>query len=88
MWKVSPTKILFQTRARERNKIVLQNAYAIIDADGSKKKVSVQPSGGQSKSVEVFRHIDALIKSNASLRDEIGAIFQFNIKAGGLFDSI
>ena len=37
MWRESDTKIIFQTKVKERNVVVINNAYVLLNAGGSAK---------------------------------------------------
>lgn len=85
MWKVSPTRIVFQCKVAERpnDGYVLSNSYVDIHPEGAAPSSSSAPAssaGPQLASAAVFENLAAALKANGpELVKAIKAVYQFDV---------
>ncbi|MGH8504686.1 MAG: SDR family NAD(P)-dependent oxidoreductase [Stenotrophobium sp.] len=88
IWKESPTRFVFETSVKERNKLVIKNAavevYEQIPLAQPKAKAAAAASAGavvatEPISADVFAGIGAYIAQNKELAGQIKTVFQFKL---------
>ncbi len=90
MWKESDTRIVFETKVKERDKLVIKNAavelYEQVPQRKAKPKAqaaavpaAAAASAGLS-SATVFGAIGKHVAANKGMGDQIKTVFQFNLK--------
>jgi NAD(P)-dependent dehydrogenase (short-subunit alcohol dehydrogenase family)/acyl dehydratase/putative sterol carrier protein len=85
MWKESPTRVLFETSVKERNKVVIKNAavemYEQVPVRAAKPKAAaataVATPTGEPTSADVFAVIAKHLEVTKGLGDQIKTVFQF-----------
>ncbi|HWY25958.1 MAG TPA: SCP2 sterol-binding domain-containing protein, partial [Nevskia sp.] len=90
MWKESDTRIVFETKVKERDKLVIKNAavelYEQIPQRKAKAKAqtaaapAVAAATGGLSSATVFGAIGKHVAANKGMGDQIKTVFQFNLK--------
>ena len=92
MWKESDTRIVFRTKVKERDKVVISNAAVELYSEIPKPKPkAAAPSSGASAggaavsaepiSADVFAGIKAYFEANADSVKKIGVLYQFKLTA-------
>ena len=90
MWKESDTRIVFRTKVKERDKVVISNAavelYSEIPKPKAKTTAPTIPTSGPTASAEpisadVFAGIKAYFDANADAVKKIGVLYQFKLTA-------
>ncbi|MGH8460306.1 MAG: SDR family NAD(P)-dependent oxidoreductase [Stenotrophobium sp.] len=89
IWKESPTRFIFETSVKERNKLVIKNAavevYEQIPVVQAKSKAVAATAAAASAvdseptSADVFAAIGKYIAQSATLAGEIKTLFQFKL---------
>ena len=89
MWKESDQRILFTCRVKERDKVVISNAfielYKEIPQPKPKAKpapavaASAAPVSAEPISADVFSGISAYIAANADIVGQVGTVYQFKL---------
>jgi (3R)-3-hydroxyacyl-CoA dehydrogenase / 3a,7a,12a-trihydroxy-5b-cholest-24-enoyl-CoA hydratase / enoyl-CoA hydratase 2 len=83
MWRESPTRIVFETRVKERDKVVIKNAavelYEQIRQRATKTKSATPPAVMRPTSTDLFAGISAYIAANKELAEKIKTVFQFKL---------
>jgi (3R)-3-hydroxyacyl-CoA dehydrogenase / 3a,7a,12a-trihydroxy-5b-cholest-24-enoyl-CoA hydratase / enoyl-CoA hydratase 2 len=92
MWKESPTKVVFRSKIKERDKVAISHAaielYTEVPvAKAAPRKQTVAeavaaaaPAPRALTSSDVFVAIRAFIEKNPDLVGTVGTVFQFNLK--------
>jgi 3-hydroxyacyl-CoA dehydrogenase/3a,7a,12a-trihydroxy-5b-cholest-24-enoyl-CoA hydratase len=90
MWKEGDLKIVFETKVKERDKVVIRNAaielYDQIPATKAKPKAAAaaQPAAsGEPGSADIFAGIGGYIAANKDLAGKIQTVFQFKLSNPG-----
>jgi len=88
MWKESDQRVLFETKVKERDKVVIRNAaielyeqIAAVKAKPAAKAVAAAAPTGEPTSADVFAGIGSYIAANAGLVDKLKTQFQFKLSA-------
>lgn len=96
MWKESDTRVLFETRVKERDEVVIKNAavelYTEIPKPAAKAKSAAAPASGDAPKAaaavdegvvlaDVFAGVAAHIKKHPQLVDQTKTSFQFHFHA-------
>lgn len=81
MWKESDDRVIFRTKVKERDEVVLSNCAVELGnvKAAEKKKEAQSPNGGDSQISSIFETIKSRVAENPGLVDEIGAIYEFDI---------
>lgn len=87
MWKESDTRIVFETRVKERDEVVIRNAaaefYEEIPVKKAKPKAvaasATKPVATGPTSADIFTAIGAFLAANPEKVKEVSTIFQFNL---------
>lgn len=83
MWRDSPTRILFETKVKERDKVVIRNAavelYEQIPQRATKAKGVTPAARTGPTSADLFAGIGAYIAANKELAEKIKTVFQFKL---------
>lgn len=93
MWRESPTHIVFTTKVKERDKVVLSKAaidlFEKIPVKEAKKAApaaaasapsAAASSSSEPKSAVIFRAIGAYVAANPDLKEKVKTIFCFELK--------
>ena len=90
MWKESDTRIVFRTKVKERDKVVISNAavelYSEIPKPKAKTSAATGTASGPAASAEpisadVFAGIKAYFEANVDAVKKIGVLYQFKLSA-------
>jgi 3-hydroxyacyl-CoA dehydrogenase/3a,7a,12a-trihydroxy-5b-cholest-24-enoyl-CoA hydratase len=93
MWKESPTRILFRTKVKERDKVVVSNGAVELyekvpelpkatpapAAAAQATTPAAAPASAEPNSADVFVGIGKYLAKNASLAARVGMIYQFKL---------
>ncbi len=87
MWKESDRRVVFQTKVKERNEVVLSNAavelYAEVPKPVAKQAPAASASAGAAPtepiSADIFNAIGQHIAKNTELPGKVGKVFQFKL---------
>jgi len=85
MWKESPTKIVFRTKVKERDKVVLSNAavelYEEIPKAVAPKKAAAAESSASAMPIaaDIFAGMNDYLAKNADAVKKIGVVYQFKL---------
>ncbi len=89
MWKESPTTIVFRTKVKERDKVVISNgAVELYEKVPEAKVAKAAPAAAASpaaaavaepNSADVFAGIGAYLTKNSGLAGRVGLVFQFDL---------
>jgi NAD(P)-dependent dehydrogenase (short-subunit alcohol dehydrogenase family)/acyl dehydratase/putative sterol carrier protein len=87
IWKESPTRFVFETKVKERDKLVIKNAaveiYEQIPVVQAKSKnvdsAAAVAADAEPTTADVFAGIGKYIAQNAALAGEIKTLFQFKL---------
>jgi NAD(P)-dependent dehydrogenase (short-subunit alcohol dehydrogenase family)/acyl dehydratase/putative sterol carrier protein len=90
MWKESPTRIVFRTKVKERDQVVISNAAIELWSEIPKPKqraakaaASAGATGGAAKaeptSADIFRAIGTFIGKNPDTVEKAKTVFQFKL---------
>ena len=86
MWKESDQKIVFQTKVKERNEVVISNAaielWKEIPKPAAKPKAATGGGAAPSAlpiSADIFRAMDGFVKANADVAEKVKTVFQFKL---------
>lgn len=83
MWRESPARIVFETKVKERDKLVIKNAavelYEEIPQRSTKAKVETPPVTAGPTAADVFAGIGAYIAANKDLAEKVKTVFQFKL---------
>ena len=88
MWRESETRIVFQSKVKERNEIVLSNAvvelHPVVEKD---KAEAVATPAAPPRSLAIFDHIQQRIAQNPQWVQEVDAVYQLNLTGddGGMY---
>ena len=88
MWRESETRIVFQSKVKERDEIVLSNAvvelHPVVEKD---KTEAVAAPAAPPRSLAIFDHIQQRIIQNPQWVQEVGAVYQFDLTGddGGMY---
>jgi len=87
MWKESPTKIVFRTKVKERDKVVISNASVELHEKVPEARVAATKTAGANVpptpavmepiSADVFIGIGEYLAKNPTLAPRVGMIYQF-----------
>jgi 3-hydroxyacyl-CoA dehydrogenase/3a,7a,12a-trihydroxy-5b-cholest-24-enoyl-CoA hydratase len=93
MWKESDQKIVFQTKVKERNEVVISNAavefWKEIPKPAAKPKAAAAggAAGGAGAasampiSADIFNAMNVFVKANADVAEKVKTVFQFKLSA-------
>jgi 3-hydroxyacyl-CoA dehydrogenase/3a,7a,12a-trihydroxy-5b-cholest-24-enoyl-CoA hydratase len=91
MWKESDQKIVFQTKVKERNEVVISNAavefWKEIPKPAAKPKAAAAggAAGGAGAasampiSADIFNAMNVFVKANADVAEKVKTVFQFKL---------
>jgi 3-hydroxyacyl-CoA dehydrogenase/3a,7a,12a-trihydroxy-5b-cholest-24-enoyl-CoA hydratase len=87
MWKESDTKIVFRTKVKERDKVVLSNSavelYKEIPKAVAKKKEAAPSTGASASAMpiaaDIFAGMGDYLAKNADAVKKIGVVYQFKL---------
>jgi NAD(P)-dependent dehydrogenase (short-subunit alcohol dehydrogenase family)/putative sterol carrier protein/acyl dehydratase len=86
MWKESDGKVVFRTKVKERDEVVISNAavelYDTIPKPKPKKKPAAKAATAASSepiSVDIFQAIGAFLSQNAATVEKVQKVFQFQL---------
>lgn len=92
MWKESDQKIVFQTKVKERNEVVISNAavefWKEIPKPAAKPKAAAGGAAGGAGaasampiSADIFNAMNVFVKANADVAEKVKTVFQFKLSA-------
>jgi 3-hydroxyacyl-CoA dehydrogenase/3a,7a,12a-trihydroxy-5b-cholest-24-enoyl-CoA hydratase len=89
MWKESPTKIIFRTKIKERDKVVISNGAVELytEVPKPKAKAAAAPAAGGAKSgavpnsADIFRAIGTFLSANPATAEKVKTAFVFQLSA-------
>ncbi|MFO0697495.1 MAG: SDR family NAD(P)-dependent oxidoreductase [Polyangiales bacterium] len=87
MWKESDTRIVFRTKVKERDKVVISNAAIELftEIPKAKAKKKAAPAVAAAKAVEVepqdvFRAMHDYLGANPDVAKKVGTVYQFKLR--------
>jgi 3-hydroxyacyl-CoA dehydrogenase/3a,7a,12a-trihydroxy-5b-cholest-24-enoyl-CoA hydratase len=87
MWKESPTRIVFRTKVKERDSVVISNAAVELFAELPKPKAKKAPAvaaGAAAKAVveprDVFAVMHDYLLANPEVSQKVGTVYGFKLK--------
>src|SRR6185369_10979314 len=87
MWKESDTKIVFRTKVKERDKVVLSNSavelYKEIPKPVAKKKEAAPAASASAMPIaaDIFAGMNDYLSKNAEAVKKIGVVYQFKLSS-------
>jgi 3-hydroxyacyl-CoA dehydrogenase/3a,7a,12a-trihydroxy-5b-cholest-24-enoyl-CoA hydratase len=82
MWRESETRIVFQSKVKERDEVVLSNAAVelqpIAKGEGDETAAHQAPP----RSLAIFEYFQQRIAQNPQWVEEVGAVYQFKLTGG------
>ena len=92
MWRESPTRVVFTTKVKERDKVVLSKAavefHEKIPTKEAKKPAaqasapsSSSAASSEPQSAGIFRAIGAYVDANPDLKDKVKTVYRFELKS-------
>src|SRR6476469_471704 len=89
MWKESPTKILFRTRVKERDKVVISNAAVELYTESPTPKAkraaatattsAAAAPGGMPTSADIMTAVGMFLERNPDLAKKVQTVFQWKL---------
>jgi 3-hydroxyacyl-CoA dehydrogenase/3a,7a,12a-trihydroxy-5b-cholest-24-enoyl-CoA hydratase len=83
MWREGDTKVVFRTKVKERDKVVLTNAAVELYKEIPQKRAKAANANVTQNPVpvseDIFAGIRAFLKKNAELATKIGKVYQFRL---------
>eukprot|EP00002_Diphylleia_rotans_P027994 TRINITY_DN563_c0_g1_i1.p1 TRINITY_DN563_c0_g1~~TRINITY_DN563_c0_g1_i1.p1 ORF type:complete len:436 (+),score=125.50 TRINITY_DN563_c0_g1_i1:94-1401(+) len=97
MWKVSPSKVVFQVKVKERNAVCVSNACVeIVPAEGETQSAETSNSSASAggavtvagfTSSALFEAMKLAVEADPALVKKVNGIFQFDLTAAGKTES-
>jgi 3-hydroxyacyl-CoA dehydrogenase/3a,7a,12a-trihydroxy-5b-cholest-24-enoyl-CoA hydratase len=87
MWRESDTRIVFRSKVKERDEVVLSNAAVELHPVAETVEESPTESTTPPRSQAIFEQIQQRIAQNPQWVQEVGAVYQFNLRGdeGGMY---
>jgi 3-hydroxyacyl-CoA dehydrogenase/3a,7a,12a-trihydroxy-5b-cholest-24-enoyl-CoA hydratase len=87
MWKESETRVMFETKVKERDKLVIKNAAVELYAQIPQRQAAAKPAAAGAPaaqpagptSADIFAVIGKHLQANKGLGDQIKTVFQFKL---------
>jgi 3-hydroxyacyl-CoA dehydrogenase/3a,7a,12a-trihydroxy-5b-cholest-24-enoyl-CoA hydratase len=80
MWRESETRIVFRSKVKERDEVVLSNAAVELHPVAEPIVETTAESTAQPRSQAIFDEIQQRIAQNPLWVQEVGAVYQFNLQ--------
>ncbi|AXQ29426.1 SDR family NAD(P)-dependent oxidoreductase [Solimonas sp. K1W22B-7] len=89
MWKESDTRVIFETKVKERDKVVIKSAAVELYAQIPQRKAVAKAAAAAAAiaapagptSADIFAAIGKHLAATKGLGDQVKTVFQFNIKS-------
>jgi 3-hydroxyacyl-CoA dehydrogenase/3a,7a,12a-trihydroxy-5b-cholest-24-enoyl-CoA hydratase len=87
MWKESGTRIVFRTRVKERDKVVISNAAVELYTEIPKPKAKAAPAASAPAasaaptSADLFNAVNAYLQQNPAVAERVQTVFQWKLSA-------
>ena len=82
MWRESETRIVFQSRVKERDEVVLSNAAVELHPIAKREEGETAVRKAPPRSLAIFEYIQQRIEQHPQWVQEVGAVYQFKLAGG------